>query len=103
MCLANIEDGYLNLPRGCFDDVVKLLEQQSIVIELEDKRKSGQRIKGIQFKGELRKDQKKAVTMMSKHDVGILHAPTAFGKTVTAIGLIYTKSRLPEEKERLIH
>ena len=25
---------------------------------------------------------------MSKHDAGILHAPTAFGKTVTAIGMI---------------
>ena len=25
---------------------------------------------------------------MSKHDTGILHAPTAFGKTVTAIGMI---------------
>ncbi|MCU7837678.1 MAG: DEAD/DEAH box helicase [gamma proteobacterium symbiont of Taylorina sp.] len=91
ICLANIEQGYINLPRGCFDDVVKLLEQQSIIIEVEDKRKSGQRIKSIQFKGELRKDQKKTVTMMSKHDVGILHAPTAFGKTVTAIGLIYKR------------
>lgn len=92
ICLANIEDGFLNLPRGCFDDIVKLLEQQSITIELEDKRKSGQRIKGIQFKGELRKDQKKAVSIMAKHDVGILHAPTAFGKTVTAIGLIYKRN-----------
>ena len=81
----------VNLPRGCFDDVVKLLEEQSIIIEIEDKRKTGQKIKGFQFKGELRKDQKKAVTEISKHDVGVLHAPTAFGKTVTAIGLIYKR------------
>ena len=38
ICLANIEQGYLNIPRGCFDDVVKLLEQQSIIIDIEDKR-----------------------------------------------------------------
>ena len=36
----------------------------------------------------LRKNQQAAVNVMSKYDAGILHAPTAFGKTVTAIGLI---------------
>ncbi|WP_417667331.1 DEAD/DEAH box helicase family protein [Pseudidiomarina sp.] len=25
---------------------------------------------------------------LAEHDTGVLHAPTAFGKTVTAIGLI---------------
>lgn len=29
-----------------------------------------------------------AVKEMSKHDTGVLHAPTAFGKTVTTIGMI---------------
>ena len=91
ICLANIEQGYINLPRGCFDDVVKLLEQQSIIINVEDKRKKGKKLKAIQFKGELRKDQKKAVSILSKYDTGILHAPTAFGKTITAIGLIYKR------------
>ena len=32
--------------------------------------------------------QRDAVAAISKHDFGILHAPTAFGKTVTAIGMI---------------
>ena len=36
----------------------------------------------------LRKEQTKAVNKIIKHDIGILHAPTAFGKTVTAIGII---------------
>lgn len=31
---------------------------------------------------------KAAVRAMSKHDAGILHTPTAFGKTVTAISMI---------------
>lgn len=38
ICLANIEQGYLNIPRGCFDDVIKLLDQQSIIVDVEDKR-----------------------------------------------------------------
>ncbi|MEN8251018.1 MAG: DEAD/DEAH box helicase family protein [Bacteroidota bacterium] len=91
ICLAHIEQGYLSLPRGCLDDVLIILEQQLISAEFDDKRKMGQRIKKVQFKGELRKDQKKAVNELSKFDVGILHAPTAFGKTVVAIGLIYKR------------
>jgi superfamily II DNA or RNA helicase len=40
------------------------------------------------FTGTLRKDQKSAVREMLKHEVGVLCAPTAFGKTVTAAALI---------------
>ncbi len=91
ICLAHIEQGYLSLPRGCIDDVTKLLEQQSIIVEFEDKRKSGKALTGIQFNGELRKEQKNAVAKLHQYNVGILHAPTAFGKTVTAIGLIHKR------------
>ena len=91
ICLAEVENGYLALPRGCFDEVSSLLESNGIEIELDDKRKHGARLKGLKFKGELRKDQKKAVAALAKHDFGVLHAPTAFGKTVTAIGLIHRR------------
>ena len=36
----------------------------------------------------LRTDQEAAVSAMLKHDVGVLCAPTAFGKTVTAAAII---------------
>jgi len=91
ICLAEIEQGYLALPRGCIDDVVDLLEEQSIAVDMEDKRSSGQRLKGMKFLGALRKDQKKAVADLCKHDVGVLQAPTAFGKTVAAIGMIHKR------------
>ncbi len=91
ICLAEVDNGYLALPRGCFDEVSSLLESNGIEIELEDKRKQGTRLKGLMFKGELRKDQKKAVAVLAKHDTGVLHAPTAFGKTVAAIGLIHRR------------
>jgi len=91
ICLAEVENGYLALPRGCFDEVSSLLKSNAVEIDLDDKRKNGTRLKGLVFKGELRKDQKKAVAELAKHDFGVLHAPTAFGKTVTAIGLIHKR------------
>ncbi|EQB8941848.1 DEAD/DEAH box helicase family protein [Vibrio parahaemolyticus] len=36
----------------------------------------------------MREEQKKEVDALSKFNIGVLHAPTAFGKTVTAIGML---------------
>jgi len=91
ICLATIEQGYLCLPRGCFDEAIEILNKQDIQIEVDDKRQPGKKLKGLSFKGELRADQKTAVKVMGKYDAGVLHAPTAFGKTVTAIGLIHKR------------
>jgi superfamily II DNA or RNA helicase len=110
--LSQIEQGYLSLPRGCLDDVLALLSEQSIELEVDDKRMTGQRLPGLKFKGSLRPEQKKAVTALAEHDNGVLHAPTAFGKTVTAIGLIqrrkvstlilvHSRQLLDQWKERL--
>ncbi len=90
---AKVETGpsktkWLSIPRGCFDDAVTLLKEHSIVTEVEDKRNHGVPLKSLHFIGKLHKDQSKAVKAMTEHDTGILHAPTAFGKTVTAIGII---------------
>ncbi len=89
--LARIEQDYLCIPRGCLDDIIQLLSEQDITAEIDDKRESGDELKNIRFLGELRGDQKQAVKKLTAHDVGILHAPTAFGKTVTAIGVIATR------------
>jgi len=85
---ARIERGYLALPRGCLDDALSLLKENNIEVQIDDKRESGTRLSGITPLFTLRKNQRTAIKEMSKHDTGILHAPTAFGKTVTAIGLI---------------
>jgi superfamily II DNA or RNA helicase len=37
----------------------------------------------VEFAGTLRPDPEDAVAAMLPHDVGVLCAPTAFGKTVT--------------------
>lgn len=112
ICCARIEQNYLAIPRGCLDEAIRLLEEQEIRIDFDDKRNSGVKLTKLNFLGELRKDQRKVVNALIKHDVGVLHAPTAFGKTVTAIGviakrkvstLILTHSRqlLDQWKERL--
>ncbi len=109
---ARIEQGYLSVPRGCFDELQALLLEQGITVEVDDRRMPGQLLPGVSLKATLRRDQQKAVTALTNHDTGILHAPTAFGKTVTAIGivakrqintLILTHSRqlLDQWKERL--
>lgn len=110
--LARIEQGYLVVPRGCLDNVLRLLTEQNVSVEIDDQRESGKRLTSINFLGELRGDQKKAVSNLVEHDVGILHAPTAFGKTITAIGVItrrrtntliltHTRQLVDQWKERL--
>ncbi|MDT8427248.1 MAG: DEAD/DEAH box helicase family protein [Pseudomonadales bacterium] len=85
---ARIEHGYLALPRGCLDDALALLKENNIDVQIDDKRELGTKLSGIKPLLTLRKNQQSAVKGMCKHESGILHAPTAFGKTVTAIGMI---------------
>lgn len=85
---ARIEQGYLAIPRGCLDEARDLLDENQIEVQINDKRESGTKLKTTKSLVKLRKNQQAAVRIMSKHDAGILHAPTAFGKTVTAIGMI---------------
>ena len=86
--LSQIEQGYLSVPRGCLDDVLALLSEHSINVDIDDKRMTGRRLSKLKFRGSLRPEQEKAVSALARYDTGVLHAPTAFGKTVTAIGLI---------------
>lgn len=78
---------HIGLPRGCLDAVLDLLEENEIRPEIQDERLAGRRVT-TKFTGTLRKDQKAAVREMLKHEIGVLCAPTAFGKTVTAAALI---------------
>ena len=85
---ARIEQGYLAIPRGCLGESLELLTENQIEVLLDDQREHGTKLKATKSLVKLRKNQQAAVHAMSKHDAGILHAPTAFGKTVTAIGMI---------------
>ncbi len=64
-----------------------LLHDNGIALVLHDERFAGEPI-DVRFAGTLRQDQETALEGMLEHDTGILCAPTAFGKTVTAAALI---------------
>ncbi|SEI60770.1 hypothetical protein SAMN04244572_01043 [Azotobacter beijerinckii] len=78
---------HIALPRGCLDAAMDLLRDNSIACDLHDERFGGEII-DVVFAGTLRLDQETAVSAMLHHDTGVLCAPTAFGKTVTAAALI---------------
>ncbi len=85
-CAENFPQ-HIGLPRGCLEASLALLQDNGIRCELQDERFSGSPV-DIQFEGTLRDDQELAANAMLKHETGILCAPTAFGKTVTAAALI---------------
>jgi len=78
---------HIGLPRGCLDDVKKLLSDLKIKSVIRDERSEGTAL-DVEFHGELRPEQKMAAKAMAAHDIGVLSATTAFGKTVVAAWLI---------------
>jgi superfamily II DNA or RNA helicase/very-short-patch-repair endonuclease len=78
---------HIGLPRGCLDDVRQLLSNLGIELVIRDERFGG-RLLRASFRGELRAEQTLGAEAMLKHDIGVLAATTAFGKTVVAAWLI---------------
>ena len=78
---------HIALPRGCLDAAQELLRDNGIRCDLHEERYGGEAI-NVAFVGTLRIDQEAAVAAMLHHDTGVLCAPTAFGKTVTAAAMI---------------
>lgn len=108
---ADILEEYVALPRGCEDVVVELLMNNHVHYRMKDETNLGKPI-SVKFKGELREEQDTAIASLMAHNTGVLNGTTAFGKTVTAIGLIskrkvntlilvYTKALLEQWKSRL--
>ena len=85
-CAENYPN-HIALPRGCLDAARDLLRDNGIACDLIDERYAGVALE-VFFAGTLRPDQEVAVTAMLDHDAGVLCAPTAFGKTVTAAAMI---------------
>jgi superfamily II DNA or RNA helicase len=78
---------HIALPRGCLDAAMTLLRSNGIECLLQDERFAGTPL-DVSFHGSLRPDQEAALAALLDHDDGVLCAPTAFGKTVTAAALI---------------
>ncbi len=78
---------HIGIPRGCLEDMQKLLSDLAIDVAIRDERYGGVPL-GVEFHGQLRPEQETAARAMLAHDTGVLSATTAFGKTVIAAWLI---------------
>jgi len=78
---------HIALPRGCHDMLSQLLRDNGIDEYIKDERSDGKTIEAA-FIGNLRDDQAEALNDLAKEDIGVLRAPTAFGKTVIAAAMI---------------
>ena len=85
--LGSDEGKYIVLPRGLREEILKKFDNAGISYKIEDKRTQGREL-NISFKGELRESQIPAVETMLENETGILHAATAFGKTVVCCDMI---------------
>ena len=85
--LGSDEGKYIVLPRGLREEILKKFDNAGISYKIEDKRTKGQEL-NISFRGELRESQIPAVETMLENETGILHAATAFGKTVVCCDMI---------------
>ena len=81
------DESFVYLPRGCEDNLIKVLNYLNTDYQIEDKQTIGSMISAT-FLGSLREEQNTALNQLIKYDNGIFVAPPAFGKTVVAIALI---------------
>jgi hypothetical protein len=78
---------HISVPRGCGEELFELLVGLGVRVELRDEREAGRELDVI-FHGKLRAEQEVAAAAMLQHEIGVLSATTAFGKTVLAAWLI---------------
>ncbi len=88
--LADDQNNYLALPRGCNEELDSLFADYGIPIEWNDQTYSGKNI-DIIFNGALRMEQIDACEALLSNNFGVLSASTGFGKTVIAAQIIASK------------
>ncbi|NLW72829.1 MAG: DEAD/DEAH box helicase family protein [Chloroflexi bacterium] len=78
---------HLGLPRGCQEELLQVLGELKIKTKMIDERATGDPLL-LNFQGTLHPEQQVAADQLIKHDIGVLSASTAFGKTVIGAWLI---------------
>ena len=86
----DITDDYLAMPRGCEDAILSFLNENGVKYNIVDETNLGTPI-SVSFQGKEREEQLAAINALLMHSNGVLHATTAFGKTVTAAAIIARK------------
>lgn len=86
----DITDDYLAMPRGCEDAILSFLNENGVKYNIIDETNHGTPI-SVSFQGKEREEQLAAINALLMRSNGVLHATTAFGKTVTAAAIIARK------------
>ena len=89
ICCAEDYPKHIALPRGCLKALIDLFQALNIRSTIIDERNPGSSIHVV-FNGSLKPEQKEAAEKLSAHEMGVLAATPAFGKTVVAIDMIAT-------------
>ena len=71
------DESFVYLPRGCEDNLIKVLNYLNNDYQIEDKQTIGSMISAT-FLGSLREEQNTALNQLIKYDNGIFVAPPAF-------------------------
>ena len=88
-CSEDFAD-YVCIPRGLKEKLIEKLKEAHMPYTILDERQKGNCIHA-EFTAELYPEQRKAAEEMLRHENGILHAATAFGKTAVGAYLIAAK------------
>ncbi|NTU88568.1 MAG: DEAD/DEAH box helicase family protein [Actinobacteria bacterium] len=80
-------ENHIALPRGCEQALFDFLDCHNASYTVDDQRNRGRTL-SIEFSGKLRTEQEQAAHALFRNDIGVLSAPTGFGKTVIAANLI---------------
>jgi superfamily II DNA or RNA helicase len=86
----DITDEYLAMPRGCEDAILSFLNDNNVKYSITDETSHVKKI-SVTFTGKEREEQTDAINALLTYSNGVLHATTAFGKTVTAAAIIARK------------
>ena len=86
----DITDECLAMPRGCEDAILSFLNDNNVKYTITDETSHGKKIT-VTFTGKEREEQTDAINALLTYSNGVLHATTAFGKTVTAAAIIARK------------
>lgn len=81
------DEAYIGIPRGKREQLLCLIKEAGIELLYEDIRTQGREL-SVQFAANLYPEQQKAADAMLQHDMGILQAATAFGKTAVGAYLV---------------
>lgn len=90
---GEVQPDYLLLPRGSLDACLEIVKKAGSSVVLRNVKPQFKKIKAT-FSGELSLSQKKAVSQICAHEIGVLVAPPGAGKTVMGCNII-AKRKVP--------